>query len=125
MAAEKPHDPTRVAEAFSRHRFADVYDRLSRQVQWISPGGETLTGKEAVIAACDSSSAELSQLARTEFSRFVAVGDDRVAAVDAVGHYVSHDGTTSVVSSADIYEFDADGLITTITSYAVELAAED
>jgi hypothetical protein len=26
-----------------------------------------------------------------------------------------------VVSSADIYEFDADGLVTTITSYAVEL----
>ena len=30
-------------------------------------------------------------------------------------------GSTSVVSSADIYEFDGDGLISMITSYAVEL----
>jgi hypothetical protein len=29
--------------------------------------------------------------------------------------------SVSVVSSADIYEFDGDGLVTTITSYAVEL----
>ena len=89
-----------------------------------SPGQETLAGKEALVAACDSSLAELSQLARTEFSRFVAVGDDQVAAVDAIGHYVSQDGSMSVVSSADIYEFDTDGLIITITSYAVELTAE-
>jgi hypothetical protein len=36
---------------------------------------------------------------------------------------VSSDGSVSVVSSADIYEFDDEGLIAVITSYAVELDA--
>jgi hypothetical protein len=37
-----------------------------------------------------------------------------------VARYVDADGTTSVVSSCDIYEF-SDGQVTAITSYAVEL----
>lgn len=85
------------------------------------PGQDTLEGKDAVVAACDSSAAEMARLASTEFSRFVSVHDDRVAAVDAIGRYVSQDGSVSVVSSADVYEFDGDGRVTTITSYAVEL----
>ena len=63
----------------------------------------------------------MAQLASAEFSRFVSVADDRVAAIDAVGRYVSPDGSVSVVSSADVYEFNGDGHVTTITSYAVEL----
>ena len=121
MPTHDPRDSQAVAEAFSGHRFADVYDRLDSDVRWVVPGQQTLAGKDAVVAACESTLADMSQLASTEFSRFVAVGDAHVAAVDAIGRYVSHDGSTSVVSSADIYEFDDDGLVITITSYAVEL----
>ena len=121
MPSAQARSPRAVAEAFSGHRFADVHDRLHEDVRWGLPGQGVIEGKDAVIAACDSTTAEMDHLASTEFSRFVAVGDDRVAAVDAVGHYVSKDGSVSVVSSADIYEFDADGLVVTVTSYAVEL----
>ena len=121
MTDNKTRDGKRIAEAFSSHRFAEVYERLSQHVRWVIPGQVTVEGKEAVVAACDSSLAEMNQLARTEFIRFLSVADDRAAAVDAVGRYVSHDGSISEVSSADIYEFDADGFVTTITSYAVEL----
>lgn len=114
-------DPQQIAEAFSSHRFAEVYDRLSPAVRWQLPGQTTLDGKQAVVAACEAASAEFSRLERTEFTRFVSVADATVAAVDAVGRYVGPDGSVSVVSSADIYEFGIDGLITRITSYAVEL----
>jgi hypothetical protein len=40
--------------------------------------------------------------------------------VDVVARYVDPDGTTSVVSSCDIDEFDADQVVQ-ITSYAMEL----
>jgi ketosteroid isomerase-like protein len=49
----------------------------------------------------------------------VVAGTD-AAAVDAIGRYTDADGEVSLVSSCDIYEF-RDGLVTTITSYAVEL----
>jgi ketosteroid isomerase-like protein len=113
----------RIAEAFSGHRFAQTYDRLAPDVQWVLPGQDRIEGRDAVVAACTSAAAEMAELAGTEFSRFVSVAGDRVAAVDAVGRYVSRDGSVSVVSSADIYEFDGDGRVTTITSYAVELDA--
>ncbi|GEM_PF-4762384 len=57
------------------------------------PGQEGIEGREAVVAACEKASAEMDTL------------------------------TTSVVSPADIYEFDADGRVTVITSYTVELDA--
>ena len=114
-------DTQKIAEAFSSHRFTETYDHLAPDVRWVLPGHEAIEGKDAVVAACDSSAAEFAQNASSGFSRFISVRDDRVAAVDAVGRYVGSDGSASVVSSADIYEFDADGLVTTITSYAVEL----
>jgi hypothetical protein len=48
----------------------------------------------------------MAQLTSAEFTRFVSVASDRVAAVDAVARYASSDGGVSAASSADIYEFD-------------------
>ena len=109
-----------IAEAFSGHRFGETYDHLASDVRWVLAGQTTIEGRSAVVEACNSSAAEMAKLASAEFSRFVSVADDRVAAIDAVGRYVSPDGVT-VVSSADVYEFDSDGRVTAITSYAVEL----
>ena len=111
----------RIAEAFSGHRFTETYDHLAADVRWVLAGQVSSEGRDGVIEACRASAAELAKLESVEFSRFVSVGGDRVAAVDAIGRYVSVDGSVSVVSSADIYEFDGEGQVTTITSYAVEL----
>jgi ketosteroid isomerase-like protein len=118
---ETTMDTKQIAEAFSGHRFTETYDHLADDVRWVVPGHDSIEGKAAVVAACDSSAAEMAELASTEFTRFVSVGGDAAAAVDAIGRYVSPDGSVSVVSSADIYEFDGEGRVTTITSYAVEL----
>jgi hypothetical protein len=112
-----------IAEAFSGHRFAETYEHLADDVRWVLPGLATIEGKRAVIQACESSAAEMDQLASAEFSRFVSVADDHVAAIDTIGRYVDADGSVSVVSSADVFEFDGDANVTTITSYAVELEA--
>ncbi len=112
-----------IAEAFSGHRFAETYAQLADEVRWVMPGQSAVEGKPAVIEACNASAAEMADLASVEFTRFVSVADDRAAAIDAVGRHVSPDGSVSVVSSADIYEFDVDGRVATITSYAVELDA--
>jgi hypothetical protein len=114
-------DTKQIAEAFSGHRFAETYDHLAEDVWWVLPGHSTIEGKSAVVEACNSSAAEMAGLRSAEFTRFVSVADDHVAAIDAVGRYVSPDGSVSLVSSADVYEFDGKRHVTTITSYAVEL----
>ena len=114
-------DTRQIAEAFSGHRFPETYEHLAADVRWVLPGASAIEGKSAVIAACNSSAAEMAELTSLELTRFVSVADDSVAAIDAVGRYESADGSISVVSSADVYEFDGDGQLATITSYAVEL----
>ena len=113
--------PRQVAEAFSSHRFDEVHDRLHDDVSWVLPGQDPIVGKPAVVAACTEAAAGFAGLASASFDRFVAVGDDTTAAVDAIGRYEQADGTVSVVSSADVYEFDEQGRLVRITSYAVEL----
>ncbi len=122
---DKEHAMTTVqqlAEAFSSHRFQEVYDHLAEDVRWVVPGQTTTEGRNAVVATCDGSLAELAGTTTT-FTRFVSVADARTGAVDVVAQYVGADGSTFVVSSADIYELDDDGRLATITSYAVELDA--
>ena len=90
-------------------------------MRWTAVGEGVLTGRPAVVEACEATLTELSGTT-TDFSRFVVVAepDGSAAAVDVVARYVDGDGTTSVVSSCDVYEF-RDGLVAAITSYAVEL----
>jgi hypothetical protein len=90
-----------VAEAFSGHRFAEAYDHLAPSVRWVVRGEEITEGKDDVIAACEQTLTELTNVT-TEFTRFVVAADDDTAAVDATGHYTGRDGSTSVVSSCDI-----------------------
>jgi len=111
--------PRETAEAFSGHRFSDAYGALAPDVRWTSVGQGALVGRQAVVDACEETLAELATTT-TQFLRFVVVADGDTAVVDAVGRYVDAGGGVSVVSSCDVYEF-TDGLLTTITSYTVEL----
>jgi ketosteroid isomerase-like protein len=113
--------PREIAEAFSGHRFADAYPALSPDVRWTSVGAGVLTGRQAVIEACEATLAELAT-GTAEFRRFLVIAEGDAVAVDAIGRYVDADGGVSVVSSCDLYEFSA-GMVTAITSYTVEVDA--
>jgi len=114
--------PRQIAEAFSGHRFRDAYPALAPDVRWTSVGDGVVTGRQGVVDMCESTLAELSA-GTAQFLRFVVIADGDAVAVDAVGRYVDADGGVSVVSSCDIYAF-SDGVLTSITSYTVELAPE-
>ncbi len=114
-------DLVKIAAAFSSHRFEETYDALAPDARWIGVGQFFLDGKEAIIAACSATTAELATT-HTEFTRFVTISEADAVAVDAIARYTGSDGAVSVVSSCDIYEVD-DDRIKLITSYAVELRA--
>ncbi|MFW3172029.1 nuclear transport factor 2 family protein [Geodermatophilus sp. CPCC 206100] len=111
--------PRDVAEAFSGHRFRDVYDALAPDVRWTAVGQGETVGREAVVEVCEATLAELAS-GTAEFSRFVVVAEGDTVAVDSIARYVDADGGVSVVSSCDVYAFTS-GLVTEIRSYAVEL----
>jgi limonene-1,2-epoxide hydrolase len=107
-----------IAAAFSRHRFADAYPHLAPDVRWIAHGVAETVGRDAVVAVCESTLADLRD-ATTTFRSFRVVDGGATVVVDAVAHYDQPDGEF-VVASCDLYDV-ADGLITTITSYTVAL----
>jgi hypothetical protein len=108
-----------IAEAFSDHRFEEVYPYLEEDVRWTIIGDRLIAGKADVIAACDESAAYLAT-ATTAFSRFkVVIGADAVV-VDSRATYTDAEKNAFAVASCDIYEF-ADGLVSEITSYNVEV----
>lgn len=107
------------AEAFSGHRFAEAYGQLAEDVRWVLVGADVLHGRAAVRDACEATAAELTQTT-TELLRFLSVDGGNVVAVDVIGRYTAPDGTVSLVSSCDLYEFTG-GQVATITSYTVEL----
>jgi ketosteroid isomerase-like protein len=111
-----------LARAFSGHRFDETFDDIAEDVVWNLVGEGRLVGRSAVINACRGTADETRDVTTT-WVRFVSTGDGDVVAVDAIGRYEEKDGI-SVVSSCDIYEFDA-GRIRAITSYTVEVDPDD
>ena len=111
-----------IARAFSGHRFDETFDHLAQHVVWNLMGEARLEGRDAVVAACQGTTADSAEV-NTTWLRFVSTGDGDVVAVDAIGRYAGPDSVTAD-SSCDIYEF-ADGCIHTITSYATEVHPDD
>ncbi len=111
--------PKQIAELFSTHQFEKVYPYLAHDMRWNNVGGEQFYDKASVVAACQQSAEYLAKT-NTMFDSFKLFHGHNYAVVDAVARYESPDGTTSTVSSCDIYEF-VDEKVQTITSYTVEL----
>jgi limonene-1,2-epoxide hydrolase len=116
--AEDPHDHAATALAFSTHRFEEVFDRLGPDATWHLVGEQRLAGRDAIVAACRATQAELAGTTTT-WLRSVTTGGGDVVAVDTIARYADDDGAVTV-SSCDVYEFDGDQVVA-ITSYAAEL----
>lgn len=114
--------PQQIAEAFSGHRFAEAYEHLAEDVNWVLVGETVLRGRAAVVEACEASTAELDDVTTT-FERFVTIAGADAVAIDVIGRYVDGSGSVTAVSSCDIYEF-TDGSVTTITSYTVDVTEQ-
>ena len=111
-----------IARAFSGHRFDEAFDHLAEGVVWNLIGMTRLEGRDAVVDACNGTTAGSVDVT-TSWLRFVSTGDGDIVAVDAIGRYEGPDNVTAV-SSCDIYEF-TDGVVHTITSYTTEVNPDD
>lgn len=108
--------PREVAEAISTHDFEAAFAQLSEAIVWHMPGAATLEGRAAVEDACRETAASLvSAEIRRQRVEIIDAGDKVV--VETLTVYRDTTGSTTV-ASCDVYEFDADFVIT-ITSYNV------
>ena len=112
-----------IARAFSGHRFEDAYPYLAEDVIWTQVGEWELTGKPAVVNACQRS-AEYLATVRTDFRHFRAFVGEQWVVIDSLANYTDRQGAVSIVASCDIHEFEGDRLAR-VTSYNIALPGPD
>lgn len=108
-----------IADAFSRHAFAQTYPHLRDDATWTLVGERQIVGRADVVSACEESASYLADV-RTTFSRYRVVTGEDCVVIDSQAEYVDPDGGSSHIASCDIYDF-TDGRLAAITSYTVEL----
>lgn len=108
-----------LAVAFSRHDFETVQPHMAADIQWIIVAGETLSGRDRVMARCRQSVASLAKVS-TKFKRFRVFLAGEHIVVDSEAEYTDPGGARMCVACADIYRF-ADKKLVEITSYNVEV----
>jgi hypothetical protein len=112
-----------VAEAFSSHRFWEVYDFLDPRVEWTLVGAARLEGRDQVVYACEQSLKTLERQT-TQFLRFKTIAGVDSVAIDTVAKYVDVKWRSSFIRSCDVYEF-TQGYLSAITTYTAEIQPED
>ncbi len=112
-----------IARAFSGHRFEETYDLIAADANWILVWHACLEGRDAIIDACRGTAAD-NVGGETTWLRFVSTGTGEFVAVDAICRYRGPGGGLHRAVVRHIDEFDGE-LITTITTYAVELPSND
>ena len=111
-----------IAEAFSRHDFANTYSFLSDTIQWNLVGSQPLNGKPSVVATCEQSAAYLNTVVTT-FEKFLVVCEENNVVIDSLSTYVDGEQQRSKVASCDWYRFE-NGVLVEITSYTIDVNEE-
>jgi ketosteroid isomerase-like protein len=114
---------TDIAKAFATHDFDAAAPHLANDVRWNAVGAASVTGRDAVSQTYRQTLSELASTT-TRFRELRVIDAGECVVVQSIGEYTEPDGTVSVVASCDIMDF-ADGLVTVISSYMVELPESD
>jgi limonene-1,2-epoxide hydrolase len=109
-----------LATSFSTHDFQRALPHIADDVVWDLVGGETIHGKPIVEKLITLTTEGLATTTVTVRSVRTIVADG-VVVVDTETHYDDPSDGVSIVASCDVYDH-ADGVITRIRSYTVELA---
>jgi putative acetyltransferase len=107
-----------IAEAFSSGKFEHTYNRLADNIEWTVFGEKVLQGKEQVLAECEEVKEYFNSIT-TDFTNYNSIGKDNRIAINGHALFIREGKTVAEVNACDVYEFDEEGLITSIKSYCI------
>ncbi|MBX3044252.1 MAG: nuclear transport factor 2 family protein [Candidatus Kapabacteria bacterium] len=108
-----------IAEAFSNGNFELTYPYLSENVQWTVVGEDYFNGKKAVIDNCRQVARYFNSVT-TNFITVNVIADNNRVAVSGTAEFIRDGKTVNFISACDIYEFNCNNELTTITSYCIQ-----
>ena len=107
-----------IAQAFSGGKFENCFDYLTDQTVWNTPGEQYLTGRKEIEPFCKNISVYFSSVT-TKFKQLHLIENDLCVAINGTAEFIREGKRVSFVSSCDVYEFDTNNKIITITSYCI------
>ncbi|HYK76024.1 MAG TPA: nuclear transport factor 2 family protein [Daejeonella sp.] len=108
-----------IVEAFSNGNFEVIYSYLADNVRWTVVGENYFDGKQEVINNCEQT-ARYFESVSTNFNTINVIADNNRVAINGTAEFVRDDQRINFVSACDVYEFNDNNELQTITSYCIQ-----
>jgi hypothetical protein len=108
-----------IAKAFSNGNFERIYPYLADDVQWTVAGEDFFDGKKAVMENC-AQVAGYFESVTTNFKTIHVISDNNRVAVSGTAEFIRDGKRVNFVSACDVYEFNDNNELQTITSYCIQ-----
>lgn len=107
-----------IAEAFSTGDFELTFPYLADNVQWTVIGDNFTEGRQAVIEQCRQVASYFKSVT-TNFKTLNVISDKNCVAINGTAEFIRDGKRVSFVSACDVYEFNDNNELQTITSYCI------
>lgn len=108
-----------IAEAFSNGNFELVFPYLAENIQWKVIGDFYAEGKNQVTEKCKQVAGYFKSVT-TDFETINIIADKNTVAVNGTAEFIREGKRVNFVSACDIYEFNEDNELQSVTSYCIQ-----
>lgn len=109
---------TEIAKAFSNGEFEKTNPFISENAIWTVVEEDTFVGKQAILHNCAQVGSYF-QSVTTDFQTLNIIAEGNKVVINGTAEFLRVNQRVSFVSACDVYEFDDQNQITTITSYCI------
>jgi len=110
---------TEIANAFSNGEFEKTNPFISENAVWTIVEEDSFNGRLAILAQCEQISNYFKSVT-TDFKTQHIITEGNKVVINGTAVFSRDDKRISFVSACDIYEFDDNNQIITITSYCIQ-----
>jgi len=110
---------TEIAKAFSNGEFEMTYIFISDNAEWTVIEEDTFVGKQAIIENCEQVGSYFKSVT-TNFKTLNVITDGNKVVINGTAEFLRENKRVSFVSACDIYVFNDNNQIQSITSYCIQ-----
>src|SRR5690606_26219566 len=107
-----------IAKAFSNGEFKKTYKFISDSAEWTVIEEDSFKGKQAIIENCEQVGSYFKSIT-TDFKTQNIIESGNKVVISGTAEFLKDNKRVSFVSACDIYEFNNDNQIQSITSYCI------
>lgn len=118
FAGSRKFDFVSIAEAFSIGEFQTVFPHLDEKIVWTIVEENEFIGKQAVMDNCLQVQHYFNSVV-TNFETLDIITNHNKVVINGTAEFIKDNRQVSFISACDIYEFNSENKIVTITSYCI------